>query len=727
MRFLKLQLLLFMLILPVFKIQASASFSIAKPGEVYPVGKQAWIYEDPSGKKTIEEIKHEPQFVLSKDEIPSFGITSSSYWIRLELFNKAGKDNLLLLIENPIIDEVEFYYTDSQGNVRSDVAGEHMTFAERTIYHSNYIFPLPVKDNERAICYLKVKSNDQLQLPVFVGTEEAIYQRLLIRDLLFGIYAGIIAVMILYNLFVYLSVKDNSYIYYVFFILFVGLSQATLEGLGFRFLWPGFPWMAINSTVIIPALSGVTTGLFMKSFLQTARYTPVLDKIINGFITGYIIALIACLLGFNQFGLQLLHVAGAGGSFFALYVGYRVHKLGNRSGRFFLIANSIFLIAVFTFVLRNVNIIPYTTFTSIVLELGSALQVILLSFALADKINTLKLEKEQSQAMALLAARENERLVTEQNLMLEAKVYERTRELQFTNGELINTLHKLKDTQSQLVEAEKMASLGQLTAGIAHEINNPINFVSSNVKPLQMDIDDLFAVIAKYEELDLSSGPEEKLKEIEKFKRKIDLEYVGEEIKSLLRGIEDGATRTAEIVKGLRNFSRLDESELKLADIHTCIDSTLVVLKHSIPNGVSIIRKFSAVPEIECYPGKLNQALLNLLNNAFHAICKKSNFGDHSVTISTSYEDEMVIIAISDTGIGMSEEVKEKIFEPFFTTKEVGEGTGLGLSIVYKIIEKHQGKIEVSSIPDMGTTFTLLLPKQLETKQKILINELVQS
>ncbi|AFD05857.1 sensor histidine kinase [Solitalea canadensis] len=727
MRLLKLQLLLFMLILPVLKTQAALPFTIAKPGKVYAVGKQVWIYEDASGEKTIEDINHESQFVLGKDPIPNFGITSSNFWLRLELVNNTGKEDLLLLIENPIIDEVEFYYTDSQGNIRSDVSGEHKTFASRTIQHSNYIFSLPLKNNERSICYLKIKSNDQLQLPLFVGTEEAIYQRLLLRDLLFGIYAGIIAVMILYNLFVYLSVKDNSYIYYVFFILFVGLSQATLEGLGFRFLWPGSPWMAINSTVIIPALSGVTTGLFMKSFLQTARYAPVLDKIINSFIGGYIIALIACLLGFNQFGLQLLHVAGAGGSFFALYVGYRIHKLGNRSGRFFLIANSIFLLAVIGFVLRNVNIIPYNTFTSIILELGSALQVILLSFALADKINTLKVEKEHSQAMALLASRENERLITEQNIMLEAKVYERTRELQFTNGELINTLHKLKDTQSQLVEAEKMASLGQLTAGIAHEINNPINFVSSNVKPLQMDIDDLFAVIAKYEELDLTASPAEKLKEIENFKRKIDLEYVGEEIKSLLRGIEDGATRTAEIVKGLRNFSRLDESELKLADIHTCIDSTLVVLKHSIPNGANIVRDFSSVPQIECYPGKLNQALLNLLNNAFHAICKKTNFIEHTVTISTSYVDEMVMIAISDTGIGMPEEVKEKIFEPFFTTKEVGEGTGLGLSIVYKIIEKHQGKIEVSSVPDIGTTFTLLLPKQLETKQKIFINELVQS
>lgn len=155
MRLLKLQLLLFMLILPVLKTQAALPFTIAKPGKVYAVGKQVWIYEDASGEKTIEDINHESQFVLGKDPIPNFGITSSNFWLRLELVNNTGKEDLLLLIENPIIDEVEFYYTDSQGNIRSDVSGEHKTFASRTIQHSNYIFSLPLKNNERSICYLK--------------------------------------------------------------------------------------------------------------------------------------------------------------------------------------------------------------------------------------------------------------------------------------------------------------------------------------------------------------------------------------------------------------------------------------------------------------------------------------------------------------------------------------------------------------------------------------------
>ncbi|POY35220.1 ATPase [Solitalea longa] len=696
--------------------------------KVYNVGKNLSVYEDQSGNESFQQVLAKNAFEANNDPNPNFGITQSAYWLKFSIENKTDAERLLLLIENPIIDEIDFYQYDANGQLIAQKLGEHFPFDKRKIDQSNYIFQLNLSNSATpSTYYLRVKSNDQLQLPIFIGTEEAIYKHSSQRDLLFGIYAGIILIMMIYNLFVYISVKDNSYIYYVLFILFVGLSQATLEGFGFQFLWPNFRWLAVNSTIIVPVFSGITTGLFMKKFLQTKLVAPHLDKGISLFIASYFIALAACLIGKNHLALQLLHVIGAIGSLYALSVGYSIHKMGIRSGRFFLIANVIFLLAVVVFVLRNVNVIPYNTFTSFVLELGSAFQVSLLSFALADKINTLKREKELSQEMALSAAKENERLVKEQNVLLETKVTERTLELQNTNSELNNTLSQLKDTQSQLVEAEKMASLGTLTAGIAHEINNPINFVSSNVRPLQLDIDDLFAVISKYEELDSTQNVEEKLQEIERFKKQIDLTYVGEEIKMLLRGIEDGASRTAEIVKGLRNFSRLDESDLKITDIHECIDSTLVVLKHSIPANITIEKDYQADKLIECYPGKLNQALLNLLNNAIHAIAKNDQHLSHTIKIKTLNDEEVMKISITDTGVGIPEEVKERIFDPFFTTKDVGEGTGLGLSIVYNIIEKHQGKIEVSSILKEGTTFTLLLPIKLKTKPNQSVNEIINT
>jgi signal transduction histidine kinase len=290
-------------------------------------------------------------------------------------------------------------------------------------------------------------------------------------------------------------------------------------------------------------------------------------------------------------------------------------------------------------------------------------------------------------------------------------VHERTLELEETNEELNVTLTYLKDTQTQLVNAEKMASLGQLTAGIAHEINNPINFVSANLKPLRLDISEIFELISEYEKLDSEKDISIKLKDIESFKKKIDLNYLRKEIQTLLSGIEDGATRTAEIVSGLRNFSRLDESDIKEANINEGIESTLVLLRSQIQD-IEIVTKLGNIPSIECYPGKLNQVFMNMLSNAIYAINKK-NAAPKRLTITTYEMDSHVYAIFQDTGIGMTKEVKEKIFEPFFTTKDVGEGTGLGMSIVFKIVESHHAKMEIDSEPGIGTTITLVLNKKL--------------
>jgi len=262
------------------------------------------------------------------------------------------------------------------------------------------------------------------------------------------------------------------------------------------------------------------------------------------------------------------------------------------------------------------------------LYIGSAIEAILLSTALADRINTLRVEKEESQAYALKISRENETLIKEQNIMLEQKVQERTNELQSTNNQLNKTLDDLKDAQTQLVEAEKMASLGQLTAGIAHEINNPINFVKSNIKPLNLDIDDVFDVIDMYNVLhNTKEVPKisQQLIKINEKQEEIDLPFVKQEIKQLIKGIEDGAERTAEIVRGLRTFSRLDESELKVANVHDGLNSTLILLRNNMPPYFRIERKFLAKGDIECFPGKLNQVFMNILNNAIQAIEENGN------------------------------------------------------------------------------------------------------
>ncbi len=282
---------------------------------------------------------------------------------------------------------------------------------------------------------------------------------------------------------------------------------------------------------------------------------------------------------------------------------------------------------------------------------------------------------------------------------------EQQERLELQHSKLESAHVRLKGAQEKLVQSEKMASVGQLTAGIAHEINNPINFVTSNIKPLKLDLKDLFELLESYDRQVEEEQLQDRFEKIETLKKELDIESIKEEISDLLNGIEEGATRTSEIVKGLRNFSRLDEAELKLADINQGLESTLMLLRSKIKNRIEVVKDFEPVPEIHCYPGKLNQVFMNLLNNAAQAI-----EGEGKIFVSTSSADEKVVVSIRDTGSGMSPEVRNRIFEPFYTTKEVGQGTGLGLSIVYGIIEDHHGNIVVNSTLGEGTEFVVTLP-----------------
>jgi two-component system, NtrC family, sensor kinase len=429
-------------------------------------------------------------------------------------------------------------------------------------------------------------------------------------------------------------------------------------------------------------------------------------------IIGDIIALILCILGYQNASYNLINITAGLGSLFVLFVAIALYKHGSRPAGFFLISWTIFLLSVCVFALKDFGILDYNAYTYHALEFGSALETILLSFALADKINIYKKEKELSQAEALRIAKENERIIKEQNEQLEQKVEERTHELKETNEELNKTLHDLKETQTQLVESEKMASLGQLTAGIAHEINNPINFVTSNVKPLKRDVDLLLEIINKIEHI-ATTGIEaaEKEKQIKELKETYDFDYLLEEISFLLKGINEGSSRTAEIVKGLRIFSRVDEDDLKRADLNEGLDSTIIIVNNLLNGKIRIDKQYGNLPLVECYPGKLNQVFLNLISNAIYAINAKSGDNkDGVITIQTLAHEQTVTISITDNGIGMKEATLKKLFEPFFTTKPVGEGTGLGLSISYNTIKKHNGSISVKSEWNIGTTFIIEIP-----------------
>jgi signal transduction histidine kinase len=268
---------------------------------------------------------------------------------------------------------------------------------------------------------------------------------------------------------------------------------------------------------------------------------------------------------------------------------------------------------------------------------------------------------------------------------------------------------ELKQTQSQLIQTEKMSSLGQMVAGIAHEINNPVNFIGGNIDYANKYIQDLTDLVTLYQEY-YPNPPDAILERIED----IELEFLREDLPKTLSSMKMGADRIREIVVSMRNFSRSDDGNMKSADIHEGIDSTLVILNHRLKQGIQVIKQYGKLPAVECSPAQLNQVFMNVIGNAIDALeeVKKGDKG-YSPTILISTEvtaDNTVTVKIRDNGPGIAAGCAQQIFDPFFTTKSIGKGTGLGLAISYQIVAKHQGKIEVNSQIGQGTEFVITLP-----------------
>jgi signal transduction histidine kinase len=291
--------------------------------------------------------------------------------------------------------------------------------------------------------------------------------------------------------------------------------------------------------------------------------------------------------------------------------------------------------------------------------------------------------------------------------------------------ELETILNELKKAQMQVIQSEKMSSLGQLVAGIAHEINNPVNFIHGNLTHLEEYTQNLLQMIELYQQRHPSNDPE-----VQAMAEEIDLEFLTEDTQKILSSIRVGTERIRGIVVSLRNFSRMDEADFKDVDIHEGIESTLLILQHRLKDkpdcpGVVTIKDYGTLPKVECFPGQLNQVFMNILVNALDALDEMNSKRSYQelkdtpnqITIRTSVIDnQWVEVAIADNGIGMPDRVKRRIFDPFFTTKPMGKGTGLGMSISYHIItEKHGGQIKCFSTPGSGTEFVIQIPIRQKT------------
>ncbi len=312
-------------------------------------------------------------------------------------------------------------------------------------------------------------------------------------------------------------------------------------------------------------------------------------------------------------------------------------------------------------------------------------------------------------ANTLTAKWEMTEQATAQLSALEAAVRGRTHEIARTNDALRAEIDERKHLQGQLVQSEKLASIGQLAAGVAHEINNPIGYIFSNFGTLESYLERLFEMLGAYESAEPSVNAPEVAARLRALREQIELGFLKEDIPVLMRESKQGIVRVRQIVQDLKDFARADSTqEFQWANLHQGIDSTLNVVASEIKYKADVVKDYGTIPDIECLPSQINQVVMNLVVNAAHAMGEQRG----RITIRTGVEVDVdqVWLEVADTGSGIPPDTLKRVFEPFFTTKPIGKGTGLGLSLAYGIVQKHQGRIDVESVVGQGTTFRVTLP-----------------
>jgi len=692
---------------------------------------------DAGGPRNVDaltlEALHDPEGTLRAEEVhlrlaaldtlegerPNLGSVSDAVWIRVSGWQGASRQARIIL-DNPTLDSIEAVVMDGPRVLVRTPAGAAFGRVEDLIPS----FSLPL--NEDHDLWFRVRSTKPLVLPFTLTHDERVASMREKRDLAVALYTGIVLALLIYNCFLAFSTGQQAFFSYTLVVLTVGLVQWGFNGYD-RLIWGHIPWLARNGLTMTGAASGLAALTFAREFLEVRRYTPRWNHLINGLLVVYALAMVAALAGFPIVAYNLVNL-GALSAPAMLVLSLISWRRGNSPAIWFFVAWLIFIAAVTMQALRDFGVLASTPLTALLLPLGTVLEMLLLSFALGDRINQLKRSSEAANAKALAASLENERIVKEQNVELEERVAQRTEALAAANEDLSGALDELKGAQDQLIQTEKLASLGQMTAGIAHELNNPINYVQSNATSLRRDLEELIEIVDAYADAlaamaEEASGADGLARAAREKARKLDLTFLKEESRQLITGILEGADRTARIVTGLRVFGRMDGDKPVEASLGELLEASITVLGSRARSRANIeVDLQKSVPPLYCQSGKLSQVFMNIIVNAVQATEGRWEDAEQrqvrvelDKTQDADGKAQAVIVRVRDNGIGMDEETQQRIFDPFYTTKEIGKGTGLGLSIVKGILDDHGATIRVESRSGEGTVFILTFPLDILT------------
>lgn len=466
--------LLFILLIWVSVVAVSASNPIvfSNTDEILSIGKDVYLLEDKTGLLTIDDVVNSTDFIKSEEEVPNLGITPHNIWVKIEIQNSSKEQDLILAVNNSLLNEITLYVNENGKYSFERKLGEAQIFSDREYDDPNYLFDINVSQGIN-IVYLKIRSWENIQLPIQIGTIKKTFESKKNNDFIIGVYSGIMLIMIFYNLFIYLSIKDYNYLYYVIYIITILITQLNIKGYAFQFLWRESNIFAVYSFVVMACLVGVSSMIFVINFLKIKDFYPKQHLVFLVFVLLYFCGFM--MVFFNPLlGQKIINFTALILSLFFLLLGILISTKKYKPAKYFLVAWSVFLIGIVIYIFKDLNILPYNIYTNNMMLVGSALETVLLSFALADRINTLKREK-------LEVLETNQQLIINQNVVLEQKVKERTFEI---------------EQQKQIIEEQRVKEVRYLrykalTAQMnPHFIFNSLNSIRSfvlNNEPLRAD------------------------------------------------------------------------------------------------------------------------------------------------------------------------------------------------------------------------------------------------
>jgi two-component system NtrC family sensor kinase len=655
---------------------------ITEASKNHELGPWLSILEDKDGSLTFEQVSEpgmEKRFIPNTRRVPGFGFSASVYWARFHLdYQDTQNDAWFLEFAYPPMQWIDVYTVTERFEVSHQKGGSGVRFAERPFGHHSHLFKLRLNPGDKLTVYVRIAGESSKTLPMVMRRSDAFAAFASTELLIMGIYFGTIVGLILYNLFIFNSVREPAYVWYIMFLIGFAMMALTTQGLAAQYLWPDHPHWTMHALPLLIAATIMFACLFAIHFIDTASLSTGVHRLM--LLATWLCVPVALVAVGSSYHIAILAGAGLVVTYpiLLLVVGVFAVLKGNVSARYYLLAWVFVLVGSFATGLRAFEWVPPSLWTDYGAYIGSGAEAILLSIALAARLRWLRDEKDTARQRLLDTLRQ-------QSDLLEDQVAART--------------HELIKTQRDLVSKDRLASMGVLTAGVIHEIQNPNNFIRAGAANIAAGIEDFEQTL-----------PDRHLDD----ESRRDLAARLAALRGQVTLVEDGSRRITSIVEGLRTVSQLSQAGQQECDVMDGLEKAVAMLQPVFGEAVSFHVEIAARPRILCWPEELAQVFMSVLNNACQAVVErqrqKNDASRGQVRVNAQQKGRDLWVSIEDDGIGMTAEIEERAFDPFFTTREVGMGAGLGLTLSRDIVSKHAGKLLLMSEPGAGTVVRIILP-----------------